>query len=217
VNVFKLGKCLTSICAQSFEDYFYMVNGLSRLLQDQMTHFCLIVSVSLMKSFPVAKKRFGLTFDLFSSSNVLQKEEALLLVQKEQPDLFAHLAKFSLDKIIHDLLYSCFAEALDVPLIIKVWDKVIGGYFRQIMPKLTAAYFVALKDNLLQAADQQQFESYLNQVRQFNSVLADFTANPLRSLFHFFDFLTNSHLLRTKMTSLLTTFDSIRVARNYSL
>lgn len=85
-------------------------------------------------------------------------EEVLHMVEKEDVDYENFLRKSQAIDLIKTLFSRCLAGVLDSNLTIRLFDKVVAGYFRLLLPKIVYYLLMAEKHHLVNG----DFSSLLN-------------------------------------------------------
>ena len=76
-------------------------------------------------------------------------EEVLHMVAKEDIEYEKFLRKSQATDLIKTMFSRCLAGVLDSNLTIRLWDKVVAGYFRMLLPKIVYYILMAEKHHLV--------------------------------------------------------------------
>lgn len=126
------------------------------ILQPQTDENLTKISESIVKNFKIADEEL---FHIFSSFvNLINSyqhlysqlvEEVLHMVAKEDVEYEKFLRKSQVIDVIKTMFSRCLAGVLDSNLIIRLFDKVVAGYFRLLLPKIVYFILMAEKHRLM--------------------------------------------------------------------
>ena len=75
------------------------------------------------------------------------------MVAKEDIEFEQYLRKSQINEIIKTMFARCLAGILDSNLIIRLWDKIVAGYFRLLLPKIVYLILMNEKHFLIDYGD----------------------------------------------------------------